>query len=331
MSDNPVMAIDLSTLVPQELDEQSIWRDPKYGVITRVGVLLSMYFAEGHAAAVREGMLQILDEYLRLFQHGVTCFQQEDERRLRRWDGNGVPDVYRKAAFVADQKSSFFLKMLGEASFGTDDPGLYHFLASGFDENTTWQPLSFIKCHFPPTWFYSDIDGFVERVRRWCGLVGCLHGSCGLGALSNSGTELQTEPSHWFLLKRYPGLEFDAVGSYLARSSSAPDHGYRRPRSSNWLTMLGDENLDRVGGRAAVRDLLGPELAMLDYDGGALIRAGRSPQWGDGPKGDIPLAYKQAAALIRPIRFEDYRYGIMNVPDPLDYTAESLAWLRRFD
>jgi len=114
-----------------------------------------------------------------------------------------------------------------------EDPELCSFMSFASDENAPWSPLSTVHLHIPPTWFYENVELFVEALTRWCGYVECQHGSSGLGVLSNSGAELQVEPSHYFLLKRYPGLEFDAVASYRSESTFGGRIVYRRPRSSN--------------------------------------------------------------------------------------------------
>jgi hypothetical protein len=95
--------------------------------------------------------------------------------------------------------------------------------------------------------------------------------------------------------------------------------------------MLGDENLASLGGPRAVERRLNPGMAFMGYTGGATIRAEQLPQWGDAKNDIVPDAYRAVASIIKPIRFEDYKFGTMTVPEPLDYTEETLKWLRRFD
>ena len=95
--------------------------------------------------------------------------------------------------------------------------------------------------------------------------------------------------------------------------------------------MLGDENIAAIADGSSLRYRLAPGMSLLQFEGGAIIRTGLLPEWGDATNDIIPPNYKIAATLIKPIRFNAYKWGIMNVPEPLDYTEESLKWLRRFD
>src|SRR3712207_9238478 len=86
-------------------------------------------------------------------------------------------------------------------------------MAHAFPENRTDRPLSGLKVHFPPGHVLADPNGFVELIRLWCGRLGAVHGSSGLGVLTEVGreTSLQT-PYHYPFLKQYPALEYDAMG-----------------------------------------------------------------------------------------------------------------------
>ncbi|KQT91009.1 hypothetical protein ASG60_21545 [Methylobacterium sp. Leaf469] len=101
-------------------------------------------------------------------------------------------------------------------------------------------------------------------------------------------------------MQRYPALEYDAMGDYWSETRFG---GYEVPRASNWLTLLG----------------------------GVLIRAGQAPVVDSNGIGGIPQAYRDAARIIKPIRFEGYEYGIIEVPEEKDDLEETLKWVRRFD
>jgi len=324
-------ALELPQMSPEQIESRAIWREKNQHIISRVGFLLSMYYLDGHRNEKRDGLLKIVSEFIGFFRERITSYQKENSKRLTPWDGNGIPKCYLDLSHQTKRSALYYIHLIEQTDRNNEDPELCRLMAFASDEKTPWRPLSAVKIHIPPTWFFRNVETFVDAVNRWCGYVHCQHGSAGLGVLSNSGVGFQAEPSHYFFLKRYPGLEFDAFGSYLSESAAAEGQAYRRPRSSNWLTMLGDENLALLGGPHAVAQQIKPGMEFLGYDGGAIIRAGQTPQWGDATKGDIPRLYSEAAAIIKPIRFEEYKFGFIKVPDPLDYTEESLKWLRRFD
>ena len=70
---------------------------------------------------------------------------------------------------------------------------------------------------------------------------------------------------------------------------------------------------------------------MHKYDGGVLVQAGPYPQIGDNNRGLVLDDYRRVARALKPIRFEDYRVGLLDVEEPLDSLDETLKWIRRFD
>ena len=67
------------------------------------------------------------------------------------------------------------------------------------------------------------------------------------------------------------------------------------------------------------------------YPGGVVIQAGPVPVLGPENDGKGLDSYRAVSAALRPLRFEDYRVGLLPVPKPYDSLAETLQWIRRFD
>lgn len=112
---------------------------------------------------------------------------------------------------------------------------------------------------------------------------------------------------------------------------------HRGLKGVDWLTILSDRWLERLGGLERVKAEMG-ELPVLDYDGGAILRAGSMPQLGDNehPEANAALAdYRRVAAIIEPVRIKDHP-GIHPRLSP-SYRHEKRfgaqeyqAWLARF-
>jgi len=91
------------------------------------------------------------------------------------------------------------------------------------------------------------------------------------------------------------------------------------------LTCLDDALLARLGGVGQVRANLSADLHLLEYPGGAILRAGDYPQAGDRNRQISVEPYRRAAALLKPVR-ADYP-GVF-----LGFDRESTDdWLHRFD
>jgi hypothetical protein len=79
-----------------------------------------------------------------------------------------------------------------------------------------------------------------------------------------------------------------------------------------------------------------PGMSIIPFDKGIVIRASEPPALGTPETGGIPEGYRTAARIIKPIRFESYRYGVIQTPpggaDGKDAGVwVTLDWLRRFD
>ncbi len=123
-------------------------------------------------------------------------------------------------------------------------------------------------------------------------------------------------------LKRFPGWIISAVRFVMA---ATPGTGVR---SVNWLTILGEPYVQAMGGVNALRGMLLEGATLHEWDGGVLIQAGPEPDIGDVNMDIWPETYRHIAAMLRPLRFEDYRNSpmcLMKVPEPLDAFAETLA------
>ena len=122
------------------------------------------------------------------------------------------------------------------------------------------------------------------------------------------------------------------MGSYWSECSWT---GYRQPRSSNWLTILGNENVELLGGVAPIGEQLRSDVNLIEIkDGGLILRASKLPALGDLRTGGIPEGYRDVARLMRPIRYEGYEFGVIKLPFATDRAGdltETLKWIRRFD
>lgn len=313
---------------PKKIETQLLVRSPKMRkIVSRVGGILSLYFLDGSSSGRRQAMKDIINEYISIFRNNITHYKIGSGRSYKSIDCKFLNDQL-EILVENGENEDFYCSVFGFTPEEDEDPSLYRAIAFGFNENNESRRLSGIKFHFPPMFILDDLDNFVEMARCWSERLAVLHGSGGLGVLTEPGREMVGKVYYYPLMQRYPALEYDAMGDYWSETRHG---GYELPRSSNWLTLLGDANVALLGGEDAVRAQLTPEMSLLRYPGGCLIRAGERPIIDSNGIGGIPEVYKDVARIIKPIRFEGYEYGIIEVPEERDSLEETMKWIRRFD
>lgn len=129
-------------------------------------------------------------------------------------------------------------------------------------------------------------------------------------------------------VKRFPGLDYN--DSSLWRTRTRKTDG-RAIRTTNWLTVLDEGFVAQLDGLKKLTETLGPACPVYTYDGGVVVQAGPHAELGDLNRRNIPEHYRTVARVLKPLRFEAYRMGMLKVPDPLDAREETLAWIARFD
>jgi hypothetical protein len=305
---------------------------PRYGKIySRIGFGVSLYFFEGWKQAKREALRSIRSDYFTLFPRGLTHVHTSGKRRMPI-----TPKRLEQAAanFESMDENKLFYFSLRQIDLQTEnDPRECFLLAFGNEKKSPTQEMSGIRIHLPVQFVLSDPQRTSQLTVDWAGRLGAAHGSAGLAALLAGGVTTGHDALHFEALQQYPGLDFDAMGSYWAEVEYAPgpNKGYDKLRASNWLTFVGDTFIDKLGGASALRAKLSPAILVLPYAGGLCLQAGPAPELGDSKRNYIPEAYRTVARAIRPVRFNDYKYGVFIVPEGMDGGAATRAWLQRFD
>jgi hypothetical protein len=122
--------------------------------------------------------------------------------------------------------------------------------------------------------------------------------------------------------RRYPGLDMSHPFStkYIAGKGI---------KGVNWLTLLSQPYIDRLGGVPAIRRAVGSGVTVHELPTGIAIQAGPAPEIGDvNRRNTLPL-YQQVGRALASIRSTEHPpiFGPEGIQDE-DATEE---WLRRFD
>jgi hypothetical protein len=103
------------------------------------------------------------------------------------------------------------------------------------------------------------------------------------------------------LLFRHPG--FDVPNSGATNSGMG-----KRVRGAYWLTFLGAEALEKLGGGKKLRKNLASEIEQREVGPGVMLRAGKVPEVGDVNKGDTLPLLRSLAKTLEPVLNLDDRY-----------------------
>lgn len=190
--------------------------------------------------------------------------------------------------------------------------------------------LSCVEASTPLTW--DARTGFrrqIDRMLEAAAMLKPVHGLGGFGLLfDRSGASTSSKARLVPVMHRLAGLHCGLNTSFVVTA------GMRRPTPDqyfaiNWLTVLGDALTAQLP--AGALDALPANCPVHHYDGGVVIQAGPHPQLGGAVGGPDLEDYRAVEAVLAPLRFEDYRRGILPVPWPSDGLSETLRWVRRFD
>ena len=331
------ISIPKLTLDAEDITTNGLIRVGKYNLIkARIGVMLSLHFLHGWEKSKRQAVLAMAEEYINLFPDDVNRYKLPGERRYRKLSSSVLPQEYKKIIDASeDTKSYIFLAHDSELE-GPYAPPLWLFWSSIFSKEQAKvfpngksdRPLSGVKVHFPPHFLFDNPDRFVDLVTRWSQAIGALHGSAGLAVITEPGAENENL-YNYPLAKAYPALDYDNRGMFWTEIRKG---GWENVRTSNWLTILGEEPIARIGGAEVVREAMKEDMSLIPYEGGLVIRARELPALGDEATGGIPEGYRVAAHLIKPVRFEGYNWGgIFALPEEDEDLPATHEWIRRFD
>ena len=329
----PQIALDADDIT----DNGIIRGGEKNHIQARIGVMISLHFLHGWERYKREAVLAMAEEYISLFPEDVTHYKLPGEKRYRKLPAPELPEAYKKIPEMKeDEKGYIFL--IEDDSKEPDTPPLWLFWGTNyskaqaevFPNGRSDRPVSGIKVHFPPNFLFDDPDRFVDLVTRWSNMVSALHGTAGLAAISLPGTE-KYNLYNYPLAKAFPALDYDNRGMFWVEIRYG---NWENVRTSNWLTILGDGPISRIGGMDVISQAKTGDMTLIPYDGGAVVRACTLPALGDEATGGIPEGYRIAARLIKPIRFEGYNWGSLfgyQEEDKENKAQLNHDWIRRFD
>lgn len=290
-------------------------------VIACVSLIQTIYFDDGGSVQVRERVVRTLERFLSQVDPQAFRWGMDPESRAPvRLTGS---QTGRPAQLLRQQKSGEPYEVLMHGGNDPDDADPYRVIVAADADRFTHRYLSI---SLPVAWMTEDGPGkLTQLVVELADLLEPSHGYAGLGATGN----VDLAPNHPALaaivplVHRFKGLEIDLPTShciYLKREKAI--------KGANWLTILAQPWIERLGGEAALRQALGNGVEWHPYRGGAVIQAGPKPQMGDRVRNEPMTYYEQVSRALKPIRVSSI-LGI--APDYGFDDRRAQEWLARFD
>ena len=254
-------------------------------------------------AEVNDGIVGVLGDTLRWSWssvHGeVTPFELPDLDLVAQYaTGLANPDADADAAsraslslLSAARVHGFGFAAHGGVERNLASPTSYRFYATiAPDQTGAWfESRAMIAVTMPVT--------EVERLRMIASLIASrLRIRWGNAGLAYGAWEydrhLDTRDAIFAHARRHPGFD---VGEHATMMNLLHD----RLRTVSWMTFVGPSLLERLPGTPVSRT----KAVMIEAAGdGIVLTAGKTPAAGDINRRDIPLAYAEVDALVRPIR-----------------------------
>ena len=305
-------------MIIQELEHTPIVENDQ--VKCCIGLLMTLYFENGHTLEQREAIMQCHDEYWQIAgthlhwarhpQSGLpTDLTQVSLPLLREW--------------VLQISKDEDLEIMYHGGINKNDANFHSFKVFGRCKGR--KKLSYLSATLPLSWFKQPFrDQFIDLAHRFCNLLHPYHGYAGLAVISPIAywAAREVELSVYPIARRFPGLEVDYPISHVR-------HLENGIKGVNWLTILADNWLEKLGGKSHLQIQLGKDFIFYDYPGGVIIQAGTHPQVGDVNRQNIPEHYRKLSRLLKPIRvdYPDVLHG-----DPRGFNQErTQEWFNRFD
>jgi hypothetical protein len=284
-----------------------------------IALTASMYFREGHTLEARERLVAAWEAYRQAAGDSLIWGGDPKTSRAKKVRGTPILDVRSWMPRVSLRDAFEPAFHGGERK---DDASPFQFMALA--ETLMAGELSSVTFALPLSWPARHEPGaYVRLVLDIASKLRPVHGYAGLGiALSLMESGSSDDMSYAVpLAKRFRGLELD----FAHMQTRDVMDGIK---GVNWLTILDESWVERLGGRDALAAALGTEIILHAYEGGLVIQAGPHPQFGDVNRAEPMPHYERVAAVLKPIRITElsplaHWYGMDR-----ERTAE---WLRRFD
>jgi hypothetical protein len=295
--------------VPQISLERFTQRD-EHGVMYTVSVEIVLYTRK-QKPELAAGAIACYGLFLERFRHSLNWYIASAMRKARRFSEE-YADIFPTLCKEPDKRFPLpFFRVFNGSE-------IRDYLPPIFATSSAGDFSSCLQIHLPPE-LATEWDDLLTLLSRLAGAFPFRYGHVGYALCWNDlsvDRDIEVPALIGPLLKRHPG--FSLGNPFELSDQNLPP--------VNWLTLIGPELLENLGGVNVVLEALSDDaISVMPLGPGVCIRAGETPQLGDLNRGDDLPVYRKVGSYLK-----DYRGGPEIELTGLD-EEESEAWLARFD
>ncbi|WP_253377873.1 DUF3396 domain-containing protein [unidentified bacterial endosymbiont] len=291
-----------------------------------LGLIITVFFRDGHTPEVRRRMVECVDRFYAEFKPHLkktlpgkkwTAITEKNYARQKQDILDSTPeeifDWVLSSAIESYLAPDYDIVIMGKRVFHND-----------YDR-------SVIKLTFPLS-MLKEPDG-KARYEGWliwlCDTFAVENGYAGLSFVLPYAFE-RMFPYEFALAQRFSGVMVDSLGTLEGGEAVEGLKG------ACWYTILGTPWLEKLGGAERLKYRLAktPEISLLSYNNGVILKAGQLPP----PLGEMkteglsPLLIK-VNQIIRPVRYDGHNgLHFYSEYEGLQFEeASSMKWFARFD
>jgi len=291
--------------------------DPVSGrVLMSVCLNVTLFFREGMTQQKRQAMLDMLDDYQTMMDGKINFTTNPQTGAWKNLKKRPYMTPHDWLLDTPDEKWSFTYHG-GEHHRDASDVR-FMTLGKGSRDDKLGR-LSWVTVNFPMTFFADWHESVQTVVLRWIKALQPLHGYAAFATTHNHFDDRKHEEMEYYLASHYPGLDVSNPISFGIKLEESI-------KGINWLTVVSQPYVDKVGGIEAVKAIDG--LTVWKEGEVYLIQAAPAPM-----TKRIPDSYYQLGALFSPIRLKNmYTIHHSEEVGKAFHSDESFQqWLARFD
>lgn len=304
----------------EQLEQQlKLIDDKDQRVLMTVCLNMTLFFTGSHTAEKRQAILTMFSDYQTMMDGKLNFTTNPQTGAWKNLAKVNYPTPQQWLLDLPDEPWEFIYH-----------GGLHHRDASdvrfGILGCAKWEDdkgdLSWVSINFPLTFFADWHESVQEVLLRWVNALQPVHGFAAIATTHNHFDDYRYEPFEFAFAEQYPGLDISNAitqGIWLKADTI---------KGINWLTILNQELLDKVGGVAALKAIDG--ITVWQQGAVYVIQASERPALQT-----IPDSYYQLGALFEPIRIKKHAdiHRSNRHQQPVFGTVDGsyLQWLARFE
>ncbi len=307
--------------------EQALtWEMPDGRIVIRPVLNLSVFFANGYSLEGRENIAKCFDYFMDRWGEHIRG-KQFGEGKYTRTKAENF-GIWREKIAALESTYQLCMEMGSESAKDIASEYGISVLTSLNVREQSFGEISWLNVRLP--WrLLGTPDGrqqYLHLVRYICEVLCVKHGYAGL-SLSLPFDFDRVLSFEYQLAQQFSGLMIDTYG-FRGKSDLKNEF----IKGVDWLTIVGDDLAQKLGGRDAIRaQFQQPAIRVDDYGTGLIVQAGDYPSLGAVEDG-LPTLYVAVNRVLKPLRIPVPDSLHHHMPDRESFDKERTAkWYARFD